>query len=1081
MKKNLQLRRLNGNIRTLFILLAVYINLTTGIPQEITIGFLHPGLSKAFKLNNIKGGFVKVLDDINNDDTILNGTRLNVKLADSGCDESMAIGAAVDLYNAGVKAMIGPACSVCCLSAGLLSTNKKIPLISYSCSSIELSNKDNYPYFARTKPFARTGPWAPKALTAITKRMKWRQVCIIERVHEIYTLVSENLRQEFLTQNYTVHRERFYDEDTTFQEKEEYLANLQDKCRVFFIVTDKGALNEFLIHAYHRGLLTKEKGFAFLTIDFKISFFQVLPEHNLPGNTDDEKLDFLRKDILQGLITVSAVYPSEQDNPQFTAFKQDVELMKNNAPWDVSPYNESLPLKNPNAINSAYTYDAVWLVAMAMDRILKENPNSTLNDSRLIYETVLNTTFNGYTGPFHLDAQGDRIPDFHISNVVDGTVVNLYEYDPLNAVGELDANITFVFPGNTTQIPLDVPVCGFHNEFCIVEEDDFDYLAIYIAVPMFFILIIFIGLYVHNKRKYEMSMLCKGLVIDSKEISYGGENSSFRSRISAMSSMTRDSGFINLRGLGKSKVVIWRSEKAFVKTIKKCKVDLTKMLLIKLKRLKDINHTNVNPFLGVFQQGPDFHVLWNVCQKGSLQDVLQNDDIECDWTFRLSFVNDIAKGLNEIFKNGGVHGNLNSSNCLIDNRWVCKISNFGLTHFKSGIKTLPDNSYEAYKKQFWKAPERISNHGLAPSKEGDIYSYGIILYEISVRDDPFHYDMEQSDLQPRDIIEMVRSKGNDEKPFRPTIMEGNGAPGDYNNLMRRCWEQDPEERCQIKDITKTVQKLNRDFGMKGSLIDHMLMMMEKYTNNLEDIVADRTRQLEEEKVKTEKLLYKMLPFSVANKLKEGQPVLAEQFDAVTIFFSDIVGFTSLCSESTPIQVVEMLNDLYSCFDNIIDSHDVYKVETIGDAYMVVSGLPVRNGSRHAGEIATMSLDLLSSVRTFRVKHKPELQMQLRIGIHTGPCVAGVVGLKMPRYCLFGDTVNYASRMESSGLALRIHVSPECKEILDLLSGYELEERGPVPMKGKGTIVTFFLTGKEGYNNELPDLAKAAGMDAHTFK
>jgi guanylate cyclase, other len=125
--------------------------------------------------------------------------------------------------------------------------------------------------------------------------------------------------------------------------------------------------------------------------------------------------------------------------------------------------------------------------------------------------------------------------------------------------------------------------------------------------------------------------------------------------------------------------------------------------------------------------------------------------------------------------------------------------------------------------------------------------------------------------------------------------------------------------------------------------------------------------------------------------------------------------------------------------------------------MVVSGLPIRN-VKNAGEIASMAIDLLQAVKTHKILHRPNETLKLRIGIHTGPVVAGVVGLTMPRYCLFGDTVNTASRMESCGEPLKIHISPQCKAELDRLGGYITEKRGIVTMKGKGDVTTYWLLG-----------------------
>ncbi|XP_034447306.1 receptor-type guanylate cyclase gcy-19 isoform X2 [Hippoglossus hippoglossus] len=239
--------------------------------------------------------------------------------------------------------------------------------------------------------------------------------------------------------------------------------------------------------------------------------------------------------------------------------------------------------------------------------------------------------------------------------------------------------------------------------------------------------------------------------------------------------------------------------------------------------------------------------------------------------------------------------------------------------------------------------------------------------------------------------------------------------------------------------------------------------MTEWIQNYAQSLKERTEDLKRQRQLAEDLLNQMLPKSVAKQLRQHKHVQAESYEKVTIFFSDIVGFTSISASCTPLQVVEMLNNLYMCFDTRIDSYDVYKVETIGDAYMVVSGLPERNGDRHADEIAKMALDLVAAVRQVSMPHMPNQRLQLRAGIHTGPCVAGIVGSKMPRYCLFGDTVNTASRMESTSLPQRIHTSSETYLALMKDNAYELQLRGEIEVKGKGKMNTYWLIGHKNYS------------------
>uniref|UniRef100_A0A0C9QND4 guanylate cyclase n=1 Tax=Fopius arisanus TaxID=64838 RepID=A0A0C9QND4_9HYME len=254
------------------------------------------------------------------------------------------------------------------------------------------------------------------------------------------------------------------------------------------------------------------------------------------------------------------------------------------------------------------------------------------------------------------------------------------------------------------------------------------------------------------------------------------------------------------------------------------------------------------------------------------------------------------------------------------------------------------------------------------------------------------------------------------------------------------------------------------------LVRNAVATIQVYAANL----AQKARELKREKRKSDTLLFQMLPPSVAQQLKQTQQVPAEYYEAVTVYFSDIVGFVEIAAENTPLEVVTFLNSIYKLFDARIECYDVYKVETIGDSYMVASGLPVRNGDKHVSEIATMALDLLAASSIFQVPKRPGERLQIRSGAHTGPVVAGIVGTKMPRYCLFGDTVNTASRMESTGEALRIHISLEMKKALEAVGGFKIMHRGLVDVKGKGLMDTYWLECKDG------GIARATELDLPTF-
>ncbi|TNN55617.1 Heat-stable enterotoxin receptor [Liparis tanakae] len=644
-------------------------------------------------------------------------------------------------------------------------------------------------------------------------------------------------------------------------------------------------------------------------------------------------------------------------------------------------------------------------------------------------------------GHYVLDEYGDR--DVNFSMIYTSTVTGKYEtllmFDTSqNRSIVVDENPALHWNG---RLPSDKPIN-------LNDLDMQDVIVIVLSLSVVVVTAIALIFYSQNRKDRLMqkkwSHINPHLIgpLDEKEVS-----------LKIDEDKRKDSTCFNPRGRYDKKPVI-------LKELKQTDGDFTEDQRIELNTLLRIDYYNLTKFYGTVKYDYGVFGVFELCQRGSLRYILSNrisypDETFMDTEFKISVMYDIAKGMSYLHSsNIEVHGRLKSTNCVVDNRMVVKITDFGChTILRPG-------------RDVWTAPEHLRKDGV--SQKGDVYSYAIIAHEIWLRLSPFYTEC-CSD--PAEKLYRV-SYTSGMNVFRPDLTFDGASEKEVElfMLIKICWDEDPERRPDFKKIEVTLGKIFSNLHNQASetYMDNLIRRLQMYSRTLEHLVEERTSLYKAERDRADHLNFMLLPGPVVRSLKETGKVEPELFEQVSIYFSDIVGFTTLCHYSTPMEVVDMLNDIYKNFDSILDHHDVYKVETIGDAYMVASGLPNRNGDRHAVDIAHMALDILAFVGTFELQHLPGIPLWIRIGVHSGPCAAGVVGHKMPRYCLFGDTVNTASRMESTGLPLRIHVSQSTINILQRTDCmFEYEERGETYLKGKGKEMTYWLTGVTGGEYNLP--------------
>uniref|UniRef100_A0AC35TVC9 Guanylate cyclase n=1 Tax=Rhabditophanes sp. KR3021 TaxID=114890 RepID=A0AC35TVC9_9BILA len=335
----------------------------------------------------------------------------------------------------------------------------------------------------------------------------------------------------------------------------------------------------------------------------------------------------------------------------------------------------------------------------------------------------------------------------------------------------------------------------------------------------------------------------------------------------------------------------------------------------------------------------------------------------------------------------------------------------------------------------------------------DAYSAGIIFFEILYRTKVFEGD--RDDL--KGLVDVLSGKyyKQTKTPQIPYI-EGNGKENHpaVVSILQQCFDKDPSMRPSIKKIKKIFHSVLK---MKGNLVDSVIAMMDKYANDLEKTVKERTKMLEDVQLRVDKLLSHMLPKEIAESLKMGQTVEPRVFRSATVLFCDICSFNLICTESNPIQIVAFLNTLFTAYDQILAKFDAYKVETQEDCMLVVSGVPKENGTNNVSIIASIALAMRNFLFSYTLLHMPKHTLEGRWGINSGSVAAGIIGLKSPRYCLFGDTVNMSSRMESTSKAGKIQMTIESRNLLkSRKDSFITKKRGTVSVKGKGDWSTYWL-------------------------
>uniref|UniRef100_A0A672RSH1 Guanylate cyclase n=1 Tax=Sinocyclocheilus grahami TaxID=75366 RepID=A0A672RSH1_SINGR len=927
---------------------------------------------------------------INKDPDLNKGYWYDYTLINEDCSSSKALARFAELEGYG-SALLGPANPGYCTAAALLAKNWNKGILSWACLKADMDE-------GMYSTFLRPLPLSSRVLFSVLRFFRWAHVGIITAENDMWEATGHELAASLRALGLPVGVVVTMEMNKEGPRRALKTIRETDRVRVVIMCMHSvliGGEEQYQLLTTALDMRMIDRGYIFIPYD---TLLYSLPYKNVnyPILTNDTKL----RRAYDGVLTITMDQGEQNFYEAFSAAQESYDIRTSTPPEEVSPFFGTI-------------YNMLYYTAKAAEQSRVASGGRWVSGDTLVKNDG-GFEFNGFNQRISAGTDGEGMQARYAVLDSDGSGSSLHR------THALEASHTYGKYGGLKYLGKSIHFAGASPS-----TDSNCWFSPYVP--------------------------CSGG--EKAKILKLNEESMVKSQLDVKTPCHSVSGRSYIASTPEtSNVAVFEGDWVW---LKKCPCgdsvseisDSTQAVFI---QLRDMHHENLNLFLGLFLDTGIFGIVTEHCTRGSLEDLLNNEEMRLDWMFKSSLLLDLIRGMKYLHNRGIIHGRLKSRNCVVDGRFVLKVTDYGFSEIINCQNIILEDTTP--EDQFWTAPEILRDPKL--KKMGmfaaDVYSFSIIMQEVISRCAPFC----MLDMPPEEIIDKVRSP----PPLcRPTVSVDE-APLEVIQIMKQAWSEEPDKRPTFEEIFRQFKNVNK--GKKTNIIDSMLRMLEQYSSNLEDLIRERTEELEVERQKTDALLAQMLPKSVALALKTGKPVKPEHFSDVTLYFSDIVGFTTISALSEPIEVVDLLNDLYILFDGIIAIHDVYKVETIGDAYMVASGVPNRNGNRHAAEMANMSLDILHCIGTFQMRHMPDVKVKIRIGLHSGPVVAGVVGLKMPRYCLFGDTVNTASRMESTGLPYRIHVNQSTVDVLNSLKlGYKID--------GRGVEETYWLVGRDGFNKPLP--------------